>query len=65
VAVRIRELRLALGLRQRDVVRKLDLPQDKVSRWENGHEVPAPDHAIKLAELFGIPGDFFLRDVVE
>lgn len=63
VAERIKTLRKLANLRQRDLVRHLDLPQDKVSRWENAHQTPCADDAEALGELFGIPPELFGNEV--
>jgi transcriptional regulator with XRE-family HTH domain len=47
---RLRELRLARGLTQEQLARKIDVGLDAVRKWERGKRTPMLDMAKKLAE---------------
>lgn len=49
----LKERRLAAGLRQVDVAKKLDVDQAAVSYWESGKWKPARKYRKKLAKLYG------------
>lgn len=49
----LKERRLAAGLRQVDVAKKLDVDQTAVSCWETGVNRPLPKYQKKLAKLYG------------
>ena len=57
VAERLRSLRQFAGLRQRDVVQYLKLPQDRVSNLERSRVTPTDAEYRTLAELFGVSED--------
>ena len=50
----MKELRLAAGLRQIDVAKKLDVDQGAVSKWESGETRPSRKYHKKLARLYGV-----------
>jgi ribosome-binding protein aMBF1 (putative translation factor) len=52
VGERLRLLREFSGLRQRDVVWKLGLPQDRICHIERGRRIPTDQEFAQLAELF-------------
>lgn len=47
---RLRELRLARGLTQEQLARKIDVGLDAVRKWERGRRTPMLDMAAKLAD---------------
>lgn len=47
---RIRELRVARGLTQEQLARKIDVGLDAVRKWERGKRTPMLDMAAKLAD---------------
>jgi transcriptional regulator with XRE-family HTH domain len=47
---RLRELRLARGLTQEQLARKIDVGLDAVRKWERGKRTPMLDLAAKLAD---------------
>ena len=49
---RIKELRIAKGLRQIDLAEKLGVLQSTISHWENGKVEPDMDFLMKIASLF-------------
>lgn len=50
--MRIKELRIAAGLSQADVVRAMKVDSAAVSRWEAGQAMPRADKLPALADLF-------------
>lgn len=48
----IRNARLAQGISQSDLARRIGVTADAVSKWENGTRLPSREHAEKLAEMF-------------
>lgn len=53
----LEERRLAAGLRQEDVAKKLDVTQSAVSRWESGASKPLMKYRKRLARLYGCAVD--------
>lgn len=53
----MRELRLAAGLRQIDVAKKMNVDQGAVSKWESGETRPSRKYHKKLARLYGCTVD--------
>ena len=51
--MKIKELRIAAGLSQADVVRAMGVDQAAVFRWENGQAMPRADKLPALADLLG------------
>lgn len=49
----LKELRVAAGLRQEDVAKKLNVDQTAVSNWERGKNRPCTKYRKKLAKLYG------------
>jgi len=49
----LKERRVAAGLRQTDVAKKLRVDQAAVSKWESGENTPCRKHQEKLAKLYG------------
>lgn len=50
----MRELRLAAGLWQIDVAKKMNVDQGAVSKWESGENKPSRKYHKKLAKLYGV-----------
>lgn len=48
----LKERRLAIGLRQTDVAKKLEVVQTAVSKWESGENEPLAKYKRKLAKLY-------------
>lgn len=57
----LEERRLAAGLRQEDVAKKLDVTQSAVSRWESGAANPLMKYRKRLARLYGCKVDELLE----
>jgi transcriptional regulator with XRE-family HTH domain len=57
---RLRELRRAAGLSQKELAGKLGVPQSAVSQWESGIHTPAVTDIPDMAAALGAdPGDLF------
>ena len=57
----MRELRLAAGLRQIDVAKKMNVDQGAVSKWESKETKPSRKYHKKLAKLYGVTVDELIR----
>lgn len=53
----LKELRLAAGLQQRDVAKKLKVTETAVSNWENGKNGILRKYRKPLAKLYGVSVD--------
>lgn len=51
---RLRSLRVAAGLYQRDIEERLDVAEQTVRDWEAGRNEPVAGHKRQLAELYGL-----------
>lgn len=47
----VKYLRWQLGLTQRDLAKKLKVPQSSVHRWETGRTEPCAKNMVKLIKL--------------
>ena len=56
----IRNLRVANGLSQVELAKKLNVSKQCVSNWENDNVLPSIDMLIKLADLFKVSTDILL-----
>lgn len=64
VANKIRTLRLAAGLKQADLAKKLEVTPNTISRWESGLYKPKMEDIEKLSRALGEPiWAFFPGDV--
>lgn len=54
---RIKEIRLARGIKQADVARMFNVAQATVSGWESGSREPDFDALLKMADLFNCSVD--------
>lgn len=61
VKVRIRELRLKLGLSQAQLAQQVGLDQSLVSRYESGNRTPGLDDLEKFAQCLGCS----VRDLIQ
>ena len=61
----LQELRLELGMTQRDLAKALDLGPSTIAMYELGLRTPSLDTAKKIAKYFNVPVDniFFGNDV--
>ena len=54
---RIKELRLAAGMQQKELAISLGVQQPAISDWERQKADPSPENVEKLMALFGVPRD--------
>lgn len=56
---RIRELRLSMGLTQKQLALMFPVPKDVtvISRWERGLNRPDADALVELTRIFGVPAE--------
>lgn len=58
--IRLRELREAKGLQQKELAIDLRVSQPTVSDWESERKVPSAKNTQKLADYFGVSIDYLL-----
>lgn len=56
----IKKLRIAKGLNQVQLAKKLGITKQCVSNWENNNIQPSVDMLIKLCSFFCVSADFLL-----
>lgn len=57
LATRLKELRKAKGLTQRDIARQFRLTDVGYGAWERGDTEPSIDNIMRLCEFFGCTSD--------
>ncbi len=57
---RVRELRLAKGMSQRELAKQVDVGFPFVSKVENGIETPSEDTIVAFARVLGVDSDELL-----
>lgn len=57
---RIKELRIAEGLSQMQLAKKLNISQSAIAKWELGKTEPTASAIIALAEYFNETADYIL-----
>jgi transcriptional regulator with XRE-family HTH domain len=63
---RVRELRLAAGLRRERVAVEFDRSAEAIRAWEDGRGSPSARQLAKLADLLQCqPGEFFAEQVAQ
>lgn len=60
LATRMKELRLASGLRQIDVAQALGIGIPTYCRYEYGQREPSPTTLVKMAKLYQVSTDYLL-----
>lgn len=50
--------RIKCGLSAKAVAAELDVTQQTISYWENGHRQPSMENYIKLANIYGVSVDY-------
>ena len=58
----IKELRLAAGLTQEQLAKKMGLDQGAISHWERGKTSPLRKYHKKLAKVLGCTVDDLLKE---
>lgn len=61
----IRSARMARGMTQQEMARRLNVVRQTVSKWEKGLSVPDADVLLQMAELLQVPVSQLLGDVPE
>mgnify|MGYP002671693978 FL=1 len=59
IGSRIVVLRAEAGLTQQQLAKQLDTSQRTVAAWEAGDSVPRKTMQVKIAQIFGLPKDYF------
>lgn len=57
--------RIKSGLSAKAVAAELNVTQQTISYWENGHRQPSMENYIKLAKIYGVPTDCLLEKDIE
>ena len=57
---RIKELRQAENLTQKQLGEKLNVSQDTISLWEIGKSLPSAEDIIRIAKIFNESADYIL-----
>lgn len=58
--IRIRELREAKGIQQKELAIDLCVSQPTISDWESGRKIPSAKSTLKIADYFGVSIDYLL-----
>lgn len=58
--IKVRELREAKGIQQKELAIDLGVSQPTISDWESGRKVPSARSTQKLADYFGVTIDYLL-----
>ena len=62
IAEKIIKLRKTNGWSQEDLVEKLNVSRQAISRWESGTSQPDASNVLNLSKLFGVTADYLLND---
>lgn len=54
-------LRASVGWTQKQLADKLETTQRTVAAWESGEAVPRKTMQVKIAQTFGLPGNYFFN----
>lgn len=60
IADRIKQLRIACGMTQTDLAKKLNITRSSVNAWEMGISTPSTFYLVELSLLFHISTDYLL-----
>lgn len=60
LGIRIKELRISLGMNQENFGKVLCVTKQSVSNLENGNILPSIDMLIKIAETYSVSTDYLL-----
>lgn len=64
--IRLKELRLANGLTQKELAKAIEVGRTTISEYESGKIVPKHEGLLKLANYFNVSVDYLqVRDNVE
>jgi DNA-binding XRE family transcriptional regulator len=59
---RLRSERLRRGMTMREAAKHAGVSLGVIDKWEQGHHTPRSDHAIKVADAFGLDFDDLAHD---
>lgn len=59
-AERLKELRKAEGLCQRELAEQIGIGQSNISDWENGVSRPEYENLMRIARIFDVSTDYLL-----
>jgi DNA-binding XRE family transcriptional regulator len=59
---RLRSERLRRGMTMREAAKHAGVSLEVIDKWEQGHHTPRSDHAIKVADAFGLDFDDLAHD---
>ena len=59
---KIKKHRKEIGLTQIELGKTMGLPQNSISRWENGGRTPSFKNREKLSTIFNVPISFLKDD---
>lgn len=62
IGKRIKSLRQAEGMTQKELASKLSISNTTLSQYESGARVPSDDIKLKIARLFGVTTDYLLDE---
>lgn len=57
---RIKELRIASGMNQVELAKKLGVSKQSISNWENDNIQPSIEMLLKIARIFSVSTDYLL-----
>ena len=57
---RLKELRLEVGLTQKELAEKLNCDQSMIARWESCKNEPTESNIIKVAKFFEVSSDYLI-----
>lgn len=60
LGIRIKELRISLGMNQENFGKVLCVTKQSVSNWENENILPSIDMLVKIAEMYSVSTDYLL-----
>jgi transcriptional regulator with XRE-family HTH domain len=61
IGEQIKKLRLAAGISQVDLAKKLNVSKQSISNWENNNIMPSIDMLKRLCEYFSCSADYMLE----
>lgn len=62
---RLKKLRKAAGMSQKNLALKLNTSQQNINYWENGQRNPKREKLIEIADFFDVSADYLLGNTDE
>ena len=59
---RLKEMRLARGMTQKDLAKKIPVSYQALGKWERGESTPNPETVVQLARIFEVSADDLLGE---